>query len=160
MLLGLRQRRRLPDSTLDLTLGVVGLVVRNRLVRRVGNLPEQLVPPRLGSRQLPFEAAKLLLDLLQLLDLLGGRLALQLLATAQVVDLRDELAPAQVGLEQLVERLPASLSRDAGPHGLRVAARSPEVDQLCVRNATRLFRSCSLSWSYAGMTPSGNPSST
>jgi hypothetical protein len=88
--------------------------------------------PRSGTdscAELVLQSTELLLDLFQLLDLLGYRLALQLLATAQFVDLRDELAPPGVGLEELVERLAAPLARDPGPQAVRVASRRPEVDQ-------------------------------
>jgi hypothetical protein len=68
-------------------------------VRRVRHLFEQLVPAFLGSRELSFERSQILLDLLELLDLLGRRLALQLLASAQLVNSRDEVAPLLVGLE-------------------------------------------------------------
>ena len=80
-----------------------------------------------------FESAKLLFELLQLLDLLARRLALQLLPRTQVVDLRHELAPALVGFEQLVERLHGSLAREGFADSLGIGPRGPKVDQPFVR---------------------------
>ena len=73
-------------------------------------------------------ALQLVLDLLQLLELLGRRLAVELLARAQLVDLRHERAPALVGGEQLVEGVSpaprrASAARTASG-SLRAARRS------------------------------------
>ena len=115
MLLRLGELGRLADDALDRALRVLLLLVRHRLVRRVRHLREQLVPRRLGRRELVLEPPQLLLDLLQLLDLLGRRLALDLLAPAKLVHLRDELAPARVRLEQPVEGLAGPLARDRGP---------------------------------------------
>ena len=108
-------------------------------MRGVRHLLEQLVALGLGRRQLLLEPAQVLLDRLQLLYLLGRRLALQLLAAAQLVYLRHELAPALVRCQQLVERLGATLSRDPGPHAVGICPRGFEVDQpwFWVRYATR-----------------------
>ena len=137
--------RRLADHALDVPLGVVLLRVRDRLVRRVRHLLQQLVARRLRCRELLLERTQLLLDLLQLLDLLGRRLALDLLPPAQVVDLRDQLAPASVGLEQPVERLARALARHGGPEALRLGPRSLEVDHPVWRNATRSLICCDVS---------------
>ena len=108
-------------------------------MRRVRHLLQQLVALRLGLAQLLLEPAQVLLDRLQLLDLLGRRLALQLLAASQLVDLRHERAPALVRFEQLVERVGAALARDARPHAVGIGPRRLEVDQpwFLVRYATR-----------------------
>ena len=106
---------RLAGGAHDVALGVSALLVRDRLVRRVRDLLQQLVAPRLRRRVLLLEPPQVLLDLLQLLDLLRARLALDLLPAAELVDLRHELAPARVGREQLVECLAAALARDGRP---------------------------------------------
>ena len=59
-------------------------------------------------------AAQLLLHPLELLDLLGRRLALQLRPAAQLVDAGDERAPALVRSEQRVERLGGALPGERG----------------------------------------------
>ena len=75
-------------------------------IRRVRHLVEQLcVTLGLRRRELGLGGAQLLLDPVQLLELLGRRLALQLLPRAQLVDLRHERAPALVGGEHRVEAL-------------------------------------------------------
>src|SRR5207247_8601168 len=81
--------QRIADDSRDVPLRVLLLRVRDRLVRRVRNLLEQRVAGGLRSRELVLEGAELLLDLFQLLDLLRGRPALDLLTSAQLVDLRD-----------------------------------------------------------------------
>jgi hypothetical protein len=138
-------RRRLADHPLNVSLRVVLLGIRYGLVRRVRNLLQQLVAGRLRGGELIFEGAQLLLDLLQLLDLFGRRLALDLLPPAQLVDLRDELTPARVGLQQPVERLARSLARHRGPEALRFRPRSLEVDHPVWRKATRSFICCEVS---------------
>ena len=114
-------------------------------MRRVRNLLQELVALGLRGRELLLERAQLLLDLLQLLDLLGRRLALDLLPPPQVVDLRDQLAPACVRLEQPVERFARALARHGGPEELRLRPRSLEVDHPVWRNATRSFICCDVS---------------
>ena len=127
MVLRVVQARRLappPDLLGVLLLGAVG----NRFVRRVRDLLEQRVACRLGLRERGLEALELLLHPLELLDLLRRRLAGELLAAAQVVDLRDERAPALVGGEELVERVGRALARDCGAHCVGVVPRCAEVD--------------------------------
>jgi hypothetical protein len=142
---GRTEPRRIADGALHLPLRVTLHVVRHRVVRRVRNLLQQLVAGRLCRRELLLELPQLLLDSLQLLDLLGRRLALDLLAAAKLVDLGDELTPARVCLEQPVECLPRAFARDCGPEHLRVGPRSPEVDHPVWRNATRSFICCEVS---------------
>ena len=137
--------RRLADRTLDVPLRVLLLGVRDRFVRRVRNLLQQLVARGLRCGELVLERTQLLLDLLQLLDLLGRRLALDLLPPAQVVDLRDQLAPASVGLQQPVERFSRALPRHRRPERVRIRARSPEVDHPVWRKATRSLICCEVS---------------
>src|SRR5262249_2735433 len=62
------------------------------------------------------------------LELLRRRLPVELAPRAQVVDLRDERAPALVGGEQGVEGVGRTLSRQRGAEALRVGARSAKVD--------------------------------
>ena len=61
--------------------------------------------------------------------------ALQLLAAAELVDPRHQLAPLLVGREQLLEGLGCSgaLVRDGRSKGLRIGPRGSEVDQPFVR---------------------------
>ena len=132
--------RLAPAADLDRVL--LGLAIGNVLVGRVWQSLERVVAlGRSGGEQL-LALAQLLLDLLQLLDLLGRRLALQLLAGAEVVDLRHQLAPALVGGEPAVEVLCGALPRERGPIAVGVVARGLRVDQMrryCfwVTNATR-----------------------
>ena len=140
------QLRPVADDALDRPLRVFLLFVGNRLVRWVRHFLQQLVPRRLGGRELLLELSQLLLDLLQLLDLLRRRLPLDLLPAAKLVDLRDEVAPDGVRLQQPVECFACALSRHRGPEGVRVGPRSLEVDQLAgCRKATRSASSCWLS---------------
>src|SRR5262249_16013310 len=71
---------------------------------------------------------QLLIDRAQLLELLGRRLALQLRLPAQLVDARDERAPALVGDEHGVELLRRALAREAAPDLVRVPPRCARVD--------------------------------
>src|SRR5262249_60751886 len=82
-----------------------------------------------GRGKLLLGLAELLLDLLELLDLLRPRLAVDLLARPELGDLRDEPAPAVVGGEPRVERLGRALARERCPVGVRVVARGLRVDQ-------------------------------
>ena len=98
------------------------------VVRRVGDERERLVAGGLGGRELLLGGAQLLLHLLQLAELLGRRLALQLRAAAEVVDAGHERAPALVGGEQRVERLGGALAGEGGAPGVGLGARCLEVD--------------------------------
>src|SRR5581483_10128762 len=70
--------RLAPAANLDRV--VLRLAVRNALVRRVREPRQRRLALGLRSRQLLLRPAEILLDLLQLLDLLRRRLALNLLA--------------------------------------------------------------------------------
>ena len=78
--------------------------------------------------ELSLERTQPLLDLLQLLELLRGRLAVELLPCPQLVDLRDEGAPALVCREQRVERLSRATACERSTKRLRVVARLAQVD--------------------------------
>ena len=102
------ERRRLADlADLD---GVLLVVAVGRVLRRrVRDAVEQPLRRRSAARRArPRAAAARALTAVQLLELLGRRLALQLRLRAQLLDLRLELAPALVGREQLVERRSAA----------------------------------------------------
>ena len=119
-------RRRLADAA-DLLRVLVGVAVGRGGVGRVRHLLEQRVALGLGVRELVLDRAQLLLDLVQLLELLRRRLALQLQPAAQLVDPRHQRAPALVGGEQRVEASAAPLRASAArkPAGsLRAARRS------------------------------------
>ena len=101
-------------------LGVVlGVAVGCRSVRRVRDERERRLASRLGGRELLLGGAELLLHLLQLRELLGRRLALELRPAAEIVDARDERAPALVGREQRVERLAGPLAGERGAPACR-----------------------------------------
>src|SRR6266545_2758166 len=121
-----KQRRLTP--ALDLDGVVLGHAVRRGLVRRVRNFRERLLALRLGGRELRLERAQPLLDLLQLLELLGRRLAVELLPRPQLVDLRDEGAPALVRSEQRVERLGGAAARKGSAERVRVRTGFTQVD--------------------------------
>ena len=97
-------------------------------MRRVRDERERLVAGGLGGRELLLGGAELLLHPLQLLELLGRRLALQLRPAAEVVDARHERAPALVGGEQRVERLAGALAGERGAPGVGLGAGCLEVD--------------------------------
>src|SRR5207248_280042 len=78
----------------DLRGVVLGVAVGHGLVRRVRDLLEQRVPRGFGLGELGLERLELLLHALQLLDLLRRRLARELLSPPELVDPRDERAPA------------------------------------------------------------------
>jgi hypothetical protein len=95
-------------------------------VRRVRNLREQLVAgPASACCVLLLGRAQLLLHLLQLGELLGRRLALQLRLPAELVDRGYERAPALVGGQERVERLAGALARERRAVGVRVAPCGP-----------------------------------
>ena len=108
------ERRRLADAAHldDVVLG------RSRRATSswggFGTRSASLVALGLGGRELLLGGPQLLLHALQLRELLGRRLALQLRAAAQLVDPRHERAPALVGLEQRVEVLGGALPRERG----------------------------------------------
>ena len=89
---------------------------------------EQRVALRLGLGELLLGALQLLLHAAQLLELLGRRLSLQLRLRPQLVDARDERAPALVGGEPGVERLGGALAREPAPELVRVGAGGARVD--------------------------------
>src|SRR5262249_14380069 len=120
----------------------------------------------LGGRggELLLANAKLLLHAREPLELLRRRLPVELAPSAQVVDLRNEPAPALVGSEQRVEGARRALPRQRGAEALRVGARGSEVDHACesrnasitaatpssaaggqIQSATALTRSCAFS---------------
>ena len=98
--------------------------VRDGLVRWVRHLREQLVAGRLRVRVLRLGSAQLLLHLLQLRELLGRGLPLQLRLPAQFVDRRHERAPALVGGEHGVERVAGALAGERSTVGVR-SVRAP-----------------------------------
>ena len=126
----------------DLDRVILSLAIRNVLMGRVWQSLERGVALGRGGGELLLGLAQLLLDLLQLLDLFGRRLALQLLARAEIVDLRHQLTPALIGGEPAVEVLCGALPRERGPIAVGVVARGLRVDQMrryCfwVTNATK-----------------------
>ena len=127
MLARVGELRDLADAA-DLDRVLLADAVRNRRIRRVRDAERQLVSGRLGGGELLLRRLQLLLDLLQLLELLGRRLAFQLRPAAQLVHARDERAPALVGLEQRVERLRRSLARERGTDAVGVGSGCAEVD--------------------------------
>src|SRR5262249_20340538 len=102
--------------------------VGNVRVRRGGELPQRGGAGGGCRGGLLLRLPPLLLPLFQQLDLLGRGPALLFLPWAGGVGLRDELAPALVGLEPGIERLAGALARKRGPVGVRVVARGLRVD--------------------------------
>ena len=97
-------------------------------MRRVRDERERCVPLGLGGRELLLGDLELRLDGLELLQLLGRRLPLELRPRAELVDLRDQLAPALVGGEQRVEVLGRALAREGNALRVRIGAGGLEVD--------------------------------
>ena len=64
----------------------------------------------------------------QLLELLGRRLALELLLAAQLLHLRQELAPARVRGDQRVERLGRTATRERRANAIGIVACGADVD--------------------------------
>ena len=126
---------RLPPAA-DLDGVVLRLTLRHVWVRWVGQRFQRGVAIDLGCRQLLLRLAQLFFDLLQLLDLLRSRLALELLPRPEVVDSGHQLAPALVGGEPGVERVGSSLAREGGPVSVGVVARGLRVDQAGCRATT------------------------
>ena len=112
----------------DLDGVVLGVAVGRGLVRRVRDERERLVAGGLGGGELLLGRPQLLLHPLQLLELLGRRLALQLRPAAEIVDARHERAPALVGREQRVERLGRALAGERGAPDVGLGAGCLEVD--------------------------------
>ncbi len=102
--------------------------VGRRLVRHVRDLCERGVACGLGRGELILGGLQLVLRPAERFELLGRRLAVELLARPQLVDLRDEPAPALVGREQLVEGLAGATPCERGPHRPGIVASSSEVD--------------------------------
>ena len=123
------ERRRLADA-LDLDGVLFREAVGGRHVRRVRHSVEQRLPRALGLGELVLERFQLHLHLLELRELLGRRLPLQLPARAQLVDPRLQLAPARVRLDQLVERARrlVALADERGAERLGVGAGRLEID--------------------------------
>ena len=121
------ERRRLADAP-HLADVVLGRAVGHGVVRGVGDAQREPVALRLGLRELGLERLQLGLHALQLLELLRGGLAVELLARAELVDLGHEGAPALVGGEQRVERARRALARERGAERVGIGARCPEVD--------------------------------
>ena len=121
-------RRLAPAADLDRVL--VGLAVRRRHVRRVGDAVEDLLPARLGLAELLLQALQLALEPLELGELLGRRLALDLPPGPQLLDPRLHLEDCAVGGEQLVEELAGALARERFAHLLRRGAALRSITRL------------------------------
>ena len=102
--------------------------VRDVVARGVRDAQGEPVALFLRGRELLLGDLQLLLHALQLLELLGRRLSLQLRPAAELVHARDELAPALVGGEQRVERLGRALPGQAARYRRRIVAGGLEVD--------------------------------
>src|SRR5690242_1234380 len=94
----------------------------------IRHLQKQCVSFLFSMRERVLAQAQLLLHPLQLLELLRRGLSLELGATAELVHLRHELAPAFVGGEQRIEGLDRTFARERRAEGFRIVARGPEVD--------------------------------
>ena len=112
----------------DLDCLVLRHAVGRGFVRRVRDLRQRRLALGLGRRELLLEGTQPILYPLQLLDLLRRRLAVDLLPRAELVDLRDERAPAPVRSEQLVECVVGAPAPERGAERLRVVTGGAEVD--------------------------------
>ena len=112
----------------DLDGVVLRVTVRGGIVRWIRDERERVLTRSLRGRQLLLGCAQLLLHTLELFQLLGRRLALELGAAAQIVDARHEQAPALVGGEQRVERLCRALAGERRAPYVGVRAGCLEVD--------------------------------
>ena len=117
-------------DTPDLDRILVGRTVGRRGVGRVRYLGDQLVPLGFGGRESRLCGLQRLLHLAELGELLRRRLALQLQPVAQLLDLRQELAPACVGGEQQVEALRRAFSGERGAEAVGVGAGCAKIDHL------------------------------
>ena len=123
----LAELRRLADAAQ--LLGVIlGIAVGRGVVGRVGDEPECRVALRLGGRELLLGLLERCLDGAEGIELLCRRLALELRLAAELVDLRNQRAPALVGAEQRVEVSSRALARECGAHALGVGSGRLEVD--------------------------------
>src|SRR5829696_1420788 len=121
------ERGRLADAPdLDGVL-LVEAVGRGR-VRRVRDAVEQLVPATLGLREFALERGQLRLHVLELLELLGRGLALQLASGAELLDTRLQAPNLTVGGEQLVEEVGSALAGERGAGAVRLGSGGPQVD--------------------------------
>ncbi len=118
---------RITDAA-DLLCVLLRRPVRRRLVGRVRNLRQELTSLLLGFRELALEPLEVGLDRLQLLDLLGRGLALELGLRAKLVDLRHERKPAPVHVHERVEGIGRSLARERRAPRIRVLASRANVD--------------------------------
>ena len=118
-LLDVVARRRLADAA-ELDRILLGVAVGDRVVGRVRDLEQSSVPLGLRRGEGVLRLLQLRLDPLERLELLRRRLSLELRAGAQLVDARDELAPARVCGEQPVERVRRRPCGRAPPASRRV----------------------------------------
>ena len=123
------QRGRLTDAP-DLARVVLRRPVRDVVVRRVRHPERERVTLGLGGDELVLRLLQIGLHRLELLELLGCRLPLELRPCAELVDPRDEGAPPLVGLEEPVEGLGRPLARERGPNRLGIRAGCPEIDHV------------------------------
>jgi hypothetical protein len=146
------ERGRVADAP-DLLRVVVREAVGRARVRRRRDAVEELDAPPLGGRQLLLHALELGLHGLQLLDLLGRRLPLQLRLRAELVHAGDEGEPGAVGLHERVEVLLGTLACERRAVGVRVGARRPDVDH------ARESRSASIAWATPSSAAEGQTQS-
>ena len=121
------EARRLADDPHDD--GVLLLVAVGRVLGRgVRHAIVQILEPLRRLGQLGLERLQLGLERGQLGELLRSRLAFQLRARPQLIDALLELAPADIGGEQLVEDLGRALARECRPVAVGVVAGCAQVD--------------------------------
>src|SRR5581483_2031308 len=121
------ERRRIADDAHDDRI-VLGEAVRRLVVGRVGYELQDRLPPCLRLLELLLEPLQLRLHPLELRELLGRRLALQLASRTELLHLRLHGEHRAVGLEQLVEELGRALARKLLPDLLRLVAGSAQID--------------------------------
>jgi hypothetical protein len=118
---------RLPDAP-HLDRVVVREAVRRVHGGRVRDAGEQLPPACLRGAERLLERLELGLHALELLQLLGRRLALQLPPCSQILDARLHVEHCTVGREQLVERLGRALALECSPECVGILPCCAQVD--------------------------------
>ena len=131
-----RELRRLADAP-ELLGILVREAVRSARIGRGGDEVEERRTPALGLGQLLLGLLELGLDRLQLLELLGRRLALELRLRAQLVDARDEREPGAVGVHERVEFVRGALPLERCAVCLGLRSRRPDVDHARESRAPR-----------------------
>ena len=97
-------------------------------MRRIRDLLEELVATGGGAGELALGELQLPLDLLEAIELLRRRLAVDLLLGAKVVDARDVRAPFLVGVQEVERLLERALALGPVEERTRLVPERSDVD--------------------------------